>query len=630
MTWNNSIKSSLITSIFAALLLSMQPVFADEDTTYDNMFISYYTPEDVTSLAKYAKEQGLAGFILWEFRGDTSFNDKSSLLKALNSETSDSNPLIMGYWSNWGVYSNDSNSRAIPHPAYRVPGSLDNNGNKAENSDFTQKLDGMNAIAYAFLEAQTENFTYYDNDTGQMVQIKNKTPDKIGTLYFNDPWADLSKPKDNDTQDALCAKDAAICNFALTNRNTAIPNEQGMLMGNFNAFAVQNNSHGKLAKYISIGGYGHDATFEDTFKAANGIENFTTSAAAIINTYGIEGIDLDYENPDMTHEQAQKYAELIQALRKKLPNTKISVALLGNPKLLETIGKDTLKIITDNIDHLNFMTYDFHGAFDYSADGKGITGFITNIYKPDNAPKGYKFSIDTLISKARELGVPLNKVSVGIPAYGRALTGIDMGSEELLGLFQPIPKSANGIPRGDLDAKDCNTSIPLGDNACSGSFQYKYIVENMLGKDAAFTSKTWPSQDAMANGTNAFAKSWAPAVKKGLKLEITNIGDHSNTAFSVIISNGKATFAPGDYFNAGTDKMYSADQTGDIANLKDLTIKWVADWGQGDNNPHGECTSFTKDSDKDVTFFTQPTHLMIKVTPENGKFTTSCTLKLLK
>lgn len=487
--------------------------------SYNNMFIAYYSPADVTAMSKYLKAEKLGGNILWEVSGDAAYGSSDSLLGTLNTDlkgyTVDGKPpLVMGYWVNWGLY---SETAAISTPAYPIPNSINGTtGKPATNKDLTEKLAGINMLAYSFFEAQTKSFTYYDAKTGKTETIANKTPDKIGTLYFNDPWADL-QPSDADT---ICKANMAICEFALANRYSPIAFKEGAKMANFDAFAQlkhadANNPLGPLKKVISVGGYGHNNTFEDSFSNKAYIDNFVNSAATILSTPGIDGIDLDYEDPNMTHQQSQDYLALIEALSKTLGKDRITVTILADPAYLagarngdNGFAAGVLKHIAALVSHINLMTYDFHGAFDYNPDGTGTTGFLTNLYMPTDAPTGYKFSVQSSVAEALKQGIPAGQLTIGIPAYGRALAGIPSDND---GLYQVITPNAK-IPKGNLDAAGCSEAItPLGPNSCSGSFAYNYILKNMLSN--GFTQKDWKNgENNVSNGTTAYASSWTVPV----------------------------------------------------------------------------------------------------------------------
>lgn len=576
-----SLNSGLI-SLVAGLLLNSpaqaQTVQKNTQPDYKDVFISYYSPDNVAAMADFAEQKQLGGFILWEFRGDMPFNDKRSLLAKLPSAMNGRAPLVMGYWTNWSVYT-DTNERAIPQPAYRVPGSFSgDNDVPVANDDFTQKLEGMNAVTYAFLQAQT---------------ILNSKPGEIGKLYFNDPWADLHKPGKFSKQDNLCAKDASICTFALGGATL-----NGAQMGNFNAFSDLkhnvSNPLGPLKKIISVAGYGHDAVFEDTFTNSTSINNFVTSAKLIIDSYDIDGIDLDYENPAMTQKQSRLYLDLIKALRKQLPNKFISVTILADPDFIKVtkindqehgFAPGVLFDIANQVDHINLMTYDFHGAFDYAPDGKGTTGFLTNLHMPDPLPYGYRFSVSTSVQAALDERIPAKKLSIGIPAYGRALTGIAANNG---GLFQAIKASSVGIPKGDLDAAACASAIPfsISEEACSGSFRYNYILNNMVGHGFVETEH---KAQGVSNGITAYATQWAPPQPVSHKLTIVN---NSSADVGVSLSNKDHSFTTPLYIKHNTYEDY---EPASIANQKDLAVNLA--WWQGPT----QCANLDFTSDITIT-----------------------------
>lgn len=592
------------------LNLSLYQTAIAESITYNNLYLSYVSTNAAESITHYVNQKGLGGVMLWEFRGDTAFSEKNSLLKTIstalkNPEQNSEKPYILGNWSNTNVYSIES-TRAIPQPGYGVPGSRDADNNTVNNQDFSDKLSGMNVIAYSFLQAQTQKYTYFDKKNDETVTVPNNTPENIGTLYFNDPWSDLSTSGVSATQDAFCRKNSPICDFALANQNAPIELKDGAKMGNFNAFSMlqhtdPNNPLGPLRKIVSVGGYGHEDSFEDTFSSQYGIDNFVNSAKILINTYQLDGIDLDYENPQMTASNAESFATLVKQLKLAMPDKMITITTLSDPDFLKGtrdnqygFAGDTLHNIAEYATAINLITYDFYGAFNHSSDQTGTTGFLTNLTIPSNAPSSYHFSIQNSVKAALKAGVPASQLNVGIPAYGRALAGINPDNG---GLFNPISNIAT-IPRGDLDTINCRTRItPLKSNSCSGSFQYKFIINKMLHH--GLTEKEH-QDNGVVIGTTAYGQSWSSPTKTEYKLKITNIGGLGDLAFNVGIDD----FLTHDVLNVGTEKTYTSETTSNINGKQTLTVKWSTPSGLT-----GECrTKFD---------FTQNMHIIMKVLPDN-------------
>jgi Glycosyl hydrolases family 18 len=302
----------------------------------------------------------------------------------------------------------------------------------------------------------------------------------------------------------------------------------------------------------------------------------------------------------MTHERAEQFLQLVVGLKEAMPNKIISVTLLSDPAYLNGtrngqygFPSSILKSVVDNSTYMNLMTYDFYGAFNYP----GITGFLTNLH--DASPT--LFSIEASVQAALNAGVNPSHLSVGIPSYGRALTGIDSNNA---GLFQPIPSSST-IPRGNLDSANCSTDITaIGASSCSGSFQYRYIIDNMLGKGLTATEHEQV-------GTTAYGASFKPP--SGHELNIQSNG--STIGFNVTIGS----FKPGDFFNTNDQHSYDGAITG-IDGEKNLTVSWATNWGNPTTDPKGSC--------KETFSFTQSMNVSIQVVGDNSKpgtYLTTCT-----
>ncbi len=592
-----------------------------EPLIYNNLYLSYVSEKAAQSIAQYVQQQGLGGISLRDFRGDAGFNNQHSLLKAIAAPfeatpISQEKPQILGYWSNEGIYTNDPKTRAIPEAPYGVPGSKDLLGYPVLNPDFTDKLVGMNGIVYGFLQAQTQTYSYVDNKPNQVVTVNNKTPDAIGTLYFTDPHADLSTAGASLIQDAFCRKNNTICDFTLTNRNQAIELKNQAKMGNFTAFTLidhknNDNTLGHLLKFISVGGPSHEASFEDAFNQPNGIENFVNSAKTLLSAYPIDGIDLDYENPRMTANNAEHFALLVAQLKEAMPDKLINITILSDTAYLNGLyeghygfANHTLRDIAPLVNHINLITYQVDGALTKSQDGSLLSSFLSNLTIPLNAPNGYQLSIENSVNAALIAGASPAQLMLSIPTYGSAFAGIKPDNN---GLFNPI-SITTPLPQGDLDALDCSTAIKApSPKRCRGAFQYHYILEHMLDNGLTETNH---ETKGIVIGTTAYGVSWSPPTVTNYQLKITNVGKLSDLSFNVSIGD----FVAPDFFNVLTDKIYDAKTTARINGQDNLTVKWSTSWG-----PSGQCNLKLN--------FTRNTHVIMKITPDNttGKYITYCT-----
>ena len=126
-------------------------------STYSTVFMAYLTPDDVKSIAQYGQNNGYNRYIIWTLQGDMSPDSDRSLISAVNNayqDNDDQKPHITSYWTNWSVYSSQHALKAKPYP---IPGSYAKNKQgqvKVDNQDMANKLDHIDTLSYAFLEAQ--------------------------------------------------------------------------------------------------------------------------------------------------------------------------------------------------------------------------------------------------------------------------------------------------------------------------------------------------------------------------------------------------------------------------------------------------------------------------------------------
>ncbi len=548
--------------------------------TADNFYISYYSPNDVQTQTNYQKSINSNNMIVWDMSGDVdpmSSNGSRSLIRAIKVANKDA--YSVAYWADWNIY---ASSRALPYSAYYVPGAIASDGSTIKNSDFDNKAEYLDGINYAFLE------------------ISN-----TGLVYFSDPWSDLK------SSDSFCENGKnEICAYAYTKQGK----DYTAQYGNFEAFAAysHNKSGTTIDRYISIGGYGHDDSFENILGDPVKTKKFVDSVKQVLDNYKLSGVDLDYENPDMTTTQSQQYYELIKTLSETLGSSyKITVAILSNPSYLKGengkgFASSVLKNIASlsNVRSINLMTYDFFGAFNYQSDGNGRTGFLANTYMPNNAIAGsVNYSAQNALQSLLDDGVNSTKAGAGIPTYGRALQGINGGNGlssdgKYSGLFATIPSTAS-IPRGNLDDKNCNQAISGG--SCSGSFTYDYIINN-FAESNGFTTTDWKNDSyGYYNATTAYSPSFSPVIPAASNYTLKIVNSSSSLGLQIkSISNGSVSVGPFDWLSQSKSQSYNNDSNVSIQNIQGAT-KLVTHWVTYDGGPSGDCPDFNFKDDATIT-----------------------------
>lgn len=186
---------------------------------------------------------------------------------------------------------------------------------------------------------------------------------------------------------------------------------------------------------LSVGGWGAGGFSEAAFTSA-GRRKFADSAAALIERYGLDGIDVDWEYPGIgwggiAANPADKvnFTLLLKEVRQALEQKEqgrylLTIAAGGGSYYLE---HTQMAEVAAYLDYVQIMTYDFRGC-----DGSLITGHHTNLYAtPGDATAS---SVDQAVRLYLEAGVAPEKLFLGAAFYSRAWEQV---RNENHGLLQP-------------------------------------------------------------------------------------------------------------------------------------------------------------------------------------------------
>ncbi|KAJ6815086.1 uncharacterized protein M6B38_134820 [Iris pallida] len=142
-------------------------------------------------------------------------------------------------------------------------------------------------------------------------------------------------------------------------------------------------AHGSNAKaLLAFGGGTSEAktTFANLVSSQPARTSFITSAVAAARTYGLDGLDLDWEYPADV-DQMSRLGDLLTEWRTAIDK---EAAASGRPKLLLTaavyFSPDLLpldsiprsypiQILASSLDWINAMCYDYHGSWDTTETG---------------------------------------------------------------------------------------------------------------------------------------------------------------------------------------------------------------------------------------------------------------------
>ncbi|KAI1268068.1 endochitinase [Xylariaceae sp. FL1019] len=193
---------------------------------------------------------------------------------------------------------------------------------------------------------------------------------------------------------------------------------------------------------LSIGGWTASPNFPAMASQVSARQNFAATAVTLMTSWGMDGLDLDWEWPHSA-EEAAAMLELIEAMRTELDTRATTYPTAGsdnkftlsislpvaevNYQFMDLVTMDTI------VDQFNVQAYDFAGSFSEPQ----VSGHAANLQSSTNTPAATPFNTDTAITYFLAHITP-SKITLGMPLYGRSFTNTD-------GLGQPF----NGVGPGE-------------------------------------------------------------------------------------------------------------------------------------------------------------------------------------
>ena len=183
-------------------------------------------------------------------------------------------------------------------------------------------------------------------------------------------------------------------------------------------------------------------------KAMQNVETLAQDIAVAIDTYNLDGVNVDIEN--VTHEYRDAYTKLVRLLREKIPKHKeVSVAVAANPNgwNLGWHGSYDYEALGRVADHIFIMAYDEH----YNGGEAGPVASVSFVEKSIQYALRY---------------VPKEKIVLGVPFFGRIWS--DDGSIRGVGITNKQIESAlqktGGISKIDGASKSVTARLTVGNN----------------------------------------------------------------------------------------------------------------------------------------------------------------------
>ncbi|KAL0952638.1 hypothetical protein HGRIS_006884 [Hohenbuehelia grisea] len=271
------------------------------------------------------------------------------------------------------------------------------------------------------------------------------TATAIAAAYYPDWSADSNPPEKID----FSKFDILFFAFAMPNSAATLTWDSGSQDILRRLVTAKKNS-GKATKIVlSVGGWGGSTWFSQATNSSANRTTFKNALVSAVNTFGLDGIDIDWEYPNSTgagnpHSSADaaNLLSLFQTLRGALGSSKIISAAVPHLPWLGTNGKPLTDVsaYAAQLTYVNIMNYDVWGA----SSSPGPNAPLGNLCGTSTQPQA---SAQAALSQWTKAGFPAGKLLLGLPLYGYVsqstktkLTGSFAPSDDML-LLEDAPST---------------------------------------------------------------------------------------------------------------------------------------------------------------------------------------------
>lgn len=177
-------------------------------------------------------------------------------------------------------------------------------------------------------------------------------------------------------------------------------------------------------KFVFTVANGNIQVFESWFTSLDRTKRLVKEMLSIIEEYGFDGLDIDYEFPQGGNNPKRYYVEFMKRMREGLDalsaeNGKEYVLSMAVPAGTWAFSLFNMTELANYVSYFNIMSYDLH----VGSATKNITHHHTNPCA-DPTPGFEGGSVEEDIALYREMGIPDDKIVVGVGMYGRRWTNV--------------------------------------------------------------------------------------------------------------------------------------------------------------------------------------------------------------
>ena len=173
----------------------------------------------------------------------------------------------------------------------------------------------------------------------------------------------------------------------------------------------------ELKVMLSIGGWG-SGRFSEMAADENNRKAFAVDCQRVVEQFGLDGIDLDWEYPgssaakiSASPEDTDNFTLLVRDIREEIGSDKLlTFASAANAQYVD------FKAVEPYLDFVNIMTYDMNkpGNDPYPYHNAGL-------YRSEHT---WELSVEEAVDAHIDAGIPPQKLTLGIPFGGKGLRGV--------------------------------------------------------------------------------------------------------------------------------------------------------------------------------------------------------------
>lgn len=232
---------------------------------------------------------------------------------------------------------------------------------------------------------------------------------------INASYTDELLPKDIDPN--LCTH-LNVGYIQIQNNSMVLDENQKMYLSTQIRDLRRQNSNLKVLFWV--GGGAFDYGFPDMVRNHKSRKQFIQSLKFNLETYFVDGVDLDWEFPSPYNKDRQHFSQLLHEIRREYQRehrTYLLTIAMPAPAQYQDALYD-IDVINENCDWINVMAYDYN----LYGPSTPFTGLNAPLYASD-VERGGVFAylnINYTVYNLIVHGLDRNKIVIGLPTYGHS------------------------------------------------------------------------------------------------------------------------------------------------------------------------------------------------------------------